>query len=72
MEPTKNFLVVAPGNVSRVEEFFQGVGIRVVMGHHYLGGFIGDREAEERWLADKITGRAESVETLARVSRKHP
>ena len=48
------------------------MGIQVVTINHYLGGFIGDRYAEERWLADKITGWAESVETLTRVSRKHP
>ena len=30
--------------------------IQVVKGHRYLVGFIGDREAEKRWLAGKITG----------------
>ena len=44
----------------------------MMTGNHYLGGFIGDREAEERWLVDKITGLAESVDTLAGVSHKHP
>ena len=44
----------------------------MVTGHLYLGGYIGDMEAEGRWLADKITGWAESVETLSGVSRKHP
>ena len=48
------------------------MGIQVVTGHRYLGGFIGDREAEKRWLDDKITGWAESVKTLAGISRKHP
>ena len=61
---------MAPGNVARAEEFFRGMGIQVVMGHRYLGGFIGDKEAKERWLGDKITGWAESVETLAGVSCK--
>ena len=70
-EPTKSILVVAPQNVGQAEEFFWGMGIQVVMVHQYLGGFIGDREAENRWLADKITGWAESVETIAGVSRKH-
>ena len=60
------------GNVARVEELFQGMGIQVVTGHRYPGGFIGDREAEVRWLGEKITGWAESVETLAGVSRNHP
>ena len=45
--------------------------VQVVTWHHYLVGFIGDREAEKRWLANKITGWAESVDTLARFSRKH-
>ena len=48
------------------------MGIQVVTGHQYLGGFIGDREAEKRWLSRKITGWANSVETLLGVSRKYP
>ena len=71
-EPTKIILVVAPRNVARSEEFFWGMGIQVVTGHRYLGGFIGDREAEKRWLTGKLTGWAESMETLAGVSCKHP
>ena len=49
-EPTKSILVVAPGNVERAEEHFRGLGIRVVTGHRYLGGFIGDADAEREWL----------------------
>ena len=45
------------------------LGIKVVTGHRYLGGYIGDREAESRWLADNITGWVESVDILDRVSR---
>ena len=47
------------------------MGIQVVTVHRYLGGFIGDREAEERWLGYKITGWADSVESLVGVYRKH-
>ena len=70
-DPTKSILVVAPGNVAWAEEFFRGMGIKLVTGHRYLWGYIVDREAEGGWLTDKITGWAESVETLARVSCKH-
>ena len=45
-EPTKSILVVDLGNVSRAEEHFRGLGIRVVTNHRYLGGFIGDAAAE--------------------------
>ena len=60
-EPTKIILVVAPGNVAQAEENFRGLGIKVVTGQRYLGGYIGDKEAEERWLAEKIKGWTESV-----------
>ena len=71
-EPTKSILVVAPGNVTRAEDHFQGLGIRVVTGHRYLGGFIGDIDAEKGWLQDKIRGWTESVKLLVGVAYKHP
>ena len=40
---------MAPGNVARAEVHFRGLGIRVVTGHRYLGGFIGDTAAEQDW-----------------------
>ena len=63
---------MAPENVAWAEEHFRGMGIRVVMGHRYLGGYIKDREAEGSWLAAKIKGWTESVAILARVSRNQP
>ena len=71
-EPTKSVLVVAPPNVAREEEFFSKMGLKVVMSSKYLGGFIGEGEAEKIWMTGKVAGWAESVETLAGVSRKHP
>ena len=47
------------------------MGIKVVKGHRYLLGFIGYSEAEKMWLAGKVTGLTELVETLTGVSRKH-
>ena len=49
-EPTKSILVVALGNVAQVEELFRGLGIRVVTGNRYLGGYIRDKDAEGRWF----------------------
>ena len=71
-EPTKIILVVAPGNVARVEEHFRGLGIRLVTGHSYLGEYTGDKEAEGKWLAAKIKGWSEAVEILAGVAQMHP
>ena len=61
---------MATGNVARAEEHFWGLGIHVVTGHRYLGGYSGDREAEGSWLAAKIKGWTESVEILAGFSQK--
>ena len=71
-EPTKSILVVSEQNVPRAKEYFRGMSVHVVTGSRYLGGFIGERETEDQWIQAKVEGWAESVRTLAGVSRKHP
>ena len=71
-EPTKIILVLALRNVPMVEEFFLGIGIKIVIGTWYLGVFVRDRAAEKIWLAEKDEVWTESVRTLSRVSQKHP
>ena len=65
-------MVVAPGNIAREEEHFRGIGIRVVTGHRYLVGYIGDGEAEMSWLKENIQGWMESVNIISGVAQKHP
>ena len=48
------------------------MGLQIVMGSRYLGGFIGDGAAEKRCLDGKVEGWAESVGTLAGVFHKNP
>ena len=71
-EPTKSILVVAPQNVERAEDFFRGMEVKVVAGSGCLGGYVGDREAEDSWLAEKVQGWIEKVKTLSGVALKHP
>ena len=70
-EPTKSILVVSEKNVPRANAFFRGMGVKVVTGSRYLGGYIGEREAEAAWVQGKVEGWADSVRTLAGVARKH-
>ena len=44
-DPTNSILVVAERNVPRAKEYFRGMGLQVVTGSIYLGGFVGEREA---------------------------
>ena len=43
----------------------------VVTRSRYIGGFIGDREAEDTLLVKKVQGWEDSVKTLSGVARKH-
>ena len=61
LEPTKSILFVAPRNLARAEEFFRGMGIKVVTGSRYLGGFIGEVEAEKSWMEGKVVGWSEYI-----------
>ena len=58
-------------NIARVEDFFYGMGMNVVTGSRYFGVFVGNREAEGSWLAEKVQGWAESVKNLSGVACKH-
>ena len=49
-EPTKTILVVVTRNMSKSNEFFRGVGMTVVTGIHYLGGFNSYWYADTMWL----------------------
>ena len=64
--------MVSEQNVPWAKEYFRGMGVQVVTGSQYLGGFIGEQETEDQWIQAKVEGWAESVRTLARVARKHP
>ena len=57
--------------MARAEEFFRGVGITVVAGIRYLGDFIGNRKAEDTWMAEEVQGWEEMAKTLLGFARKH-
>ena len=68
---TKSVLVVAPRNVAMAEEFFKGMGVMMVAGSRYLGGYIGDKETEDIWLNKKVKGWEDSTKKLMGVACKN-
>ena len=47
------------------------MGVNIVTGSRYLGGFVVDGAAQESLLDEKVQGWAESVKTLAVLARNH-
>ena len=58
--------------MARSEEFFRGMDMTEITGSRYLGVFIGDQEAKYEWLAEKVRGWIEYVDTLTGVACQHP
>ena len=61
-----------PQNLEREEEYFLGMGIKVVTGSWYLGGFVKNRESDDSLLVEKVQGCTELVKTLSGVAHNHP
>ena len=55
-----------------MEAYSRGVGLRVVTGSCYLGGFIVDQAEETVWIEGVFQVWAVSVEVLAGVAHRHP
>ena len=72
LDLTKSILVVSTHNFPRVEAFFRGYGLHIVTGSCLLGGFMGSKVAQDRWLGEKVEGWWDSVATLAGVAFRHP
>ena len=62
---------MSPWNVPRAEVFFRGYRLHIVTGSRYLGGFVGTKEAQDRWMREKVEGWRYLVATLAGVARRH-
>ena len=65
-------MVVALRNVARPEELFRGMSMKVVTKSRYLGEFIGDQEAENTLLDEKVQGWIELARMLSVLDLKHP
>ena len=71
-DPTNSILVVSLRIVPSTEEYFQGMGVHMVTGSLYLGGFICDPVTENTWIDYKVKGWTASGKLLDGVDRQHP
>jgi len=71
-EPQKSYLVVAPDSVQRAETLFGDLGIKVVTGQRFLGGFIGDESGKDLYVRKKTEQWCDAVEKLSKQALTQP
>ena len=71
-EPSKSFLLVNDRHWSEAERLFGAFGVRIVAGHHFLGGYLGDRAGCVQCVSDKIQLWVTNLLPLTKVAVKEP
>jgi hypothetical protein len=71
-EPQKSYLVVPERLKDRAESLFVPLGVKVVTGQRFLGGYIGDKEGRQIFVSKKIVEWCNYVEQLANVAKTQP
>ena len=71
-QPTKSVLVVTAENVAAAQERFGDLGIRVVTGLHFLGGFIGDKGNIVNYVQTKVEEWVKCVDCLVEAAVIQP
>jgi hypothetical protein len=71
-EPTKSILVVREKNLDEAKKAFADFGFKIKTGNRYLGGFIGEKEAQDAWIQSETEGWAEAVEKVSLVAKNFP
>jgi len=71
-EPRKSYLIVSTSFKERAQKTFGSLGVQVVTGQRFLGGYIGDKEGKEQYLTKKIADWCWHVEKLAKLAEKQP
>ena len=54
-EPSKKVLIVVPSDIQQASELFAGLGIKIISGAQFLGGFIGEDSLTVLLLPVKCT-----------------
>ena len=65
-------MVVGPSDVQQASALFSDLGIKVVSGGHFLGGFIGEPSLVDNFVSDKVQLWSCSVQSLSDVATSQP
>ena len=71
-EQKKRFLVVHDSFFREAEKLFDGYGLRVVSCKRFLGGLIGDRDDEIRFVDEKVEEWMSELKVFSMIGGKQP
>ena len=71
-EPSKTVLVVGPSDIQQASELFADLGIKVVTGGRFLGGFIGEKTLAAEFVSSKVQLWCHCIGQLSDVAEKQP
>ena len=72
---SKSILIVRERDIPQATSYFleeNNRSFKIVTGHRYLGGFIGDDSTRDEWLSNKLLDWQTSVTNLALAAEKFP
>jgi hypothetical protein len=65
-------LVVSPDYVQKAKLLFNDLGVKIVTGHRFLGGFLGDDTGNALYVQKKIEQWCEHVKRLSKIAVNQP
>ena len=71
-EPKKTVLVVRATEEAEAKALFGELGVKIVRGHRFLGGFIGEEEDVHAFVLEKVQTWTSGVGVLAEAAELYP
>ena len=73
-EPAKSFVIcpLADEEAAKAEFTAKNLPVKFCRGHRYVGGFVGSRAMQDRWVDPMVEKWVESIQALAKVAVRYP
>jgi hypothetical protein len=71
-EPSKSILIVTQDNLEAATAAFADLDFKITTGYRYLGAFIGEKDARDTWIKEKVVNWIDAVTELASAAVKYP
>jgi hypothetical protein len=71
-EADKSYLIVSPRHLALAKRIFDGLPVRIVHGHRFLGGFVGSDETRQQYVQEKTRRWETTITRLAEMGDLQP